>query len=115
MRTCFRLIEPEPTEESDEPDAARCGRAVRGRTSRAVRRSDARPSAAGDWRVEFALQSTDDPSLMMPAADVWAGASTAGLAAGIKHPEEELLAGLGRAARLFPELDRALRAPPRPR
>ena len=45
----------------------------------------------------------------MPAADVWAGASTAGLATGIQHPEEELLAGLGRAARLFPELDRALR------
>ncbi len=61
--------------------------------------------------MEFALQSTEDPSLMMPAADVWAGASTAGLAAGIQHPEEELLAGLGRAARLFPELDRALRAP----
>ena len=60
--------------------------------------------------MEFALQSTDDPSLMMLAADVWAGASTAGLAAGIQHPEEELLAGLGRAARLFPELDRALRA-----
>ncbi len=45
----------------------------------------------------------------MPAADIWAGASTAGLATGIQHPEEELLAGLGRAARLFPELDRALR------
>ncbi len=45
---------------------------------------------------------------MMPAADVWAGASAVGLAAGIQHPEEELLAGLGRAARLFPRLDRAL-------
>ena len=25
------------------------------------------------WRVEFALQSADDPSLMVSAADVWDG------------------------------------------
>ena len=28
---------------------------------------------ADPWRVEFALQSADDPSLMVSAADVWAG------------------------------------------
>jgi SNF2 family DNA or RNA helicase len=83
VRTCFRLVEPQPDDSRDEP---------------------------ADWRVEFALQSTDDPSLLMSAADVWAGASTAGLAVGIKHPEDELLAGLGRAARLFPQLDHVLSA-----
>ncbi len=57
------------------------------------------------WRVEFALQSTQDPSLMLPAADVWAGAP--GLGAG--DPVEQLLAGLGGAVRLFPELGDALR------
>jgi SNF2 family DNA or RNA helicase len=62
------------------------------------------------WRVEFALQSTEDPSLMLPADDVWAG--TGGWSpGGITHPDEELLAGLGSAARLFDELDTALRAP----
>ena len=62
---------------------------------------------ADPWRVEFALQSADDPSLMVSAADVWAGQGT-GLAAGA-DPVEELLAGLGSAARLFGELDDALR------
>ncbi|HUY51427.1 MAG TPA: DEAD/DEAH box helicase [Streptosporangiaceae bacterium] len=83
VRTCFRLVEPDPAE----------------------------PGAAGQpWRVEFALQSTEDPSLMLTADDVWSG--TGGWApGGIGHPDEELLAGLGAAARLFGELDTALRTP----
>ena len=68
---------------------------------------------ADPWRVEFALQSADDPSLMVSAADVWSGLG-AGLAAG-GDPVEELLAGLGAAARLFGELDgRAARGGPGP-
>jgi superfamily II DNA or RNA helicase len=59
------------------------------------------------WRVEFALQSADDPSLMISAADVWAGHG-AGMAPG-GDPVEELLAGLGAAARLFGEVEDALR------
>ena len=98
VRTCFRLVEPEQSAgDAGPPEVA---------GSVGVMPAEA---PGEDWRVEFALQSTEDPSLVMPAADVWAGASTAGLAAGIKHPDEELLAGLGRAARLFPELDDALR------
>ena len=66
----------------------------------------AEPAAdGGPWRVEFALQSADDPSLIVPAADVWAGQGLG--AAG--NPVEELLAGLGAAARLFGELEDALR------
>jgi superfamily II DNA or RNA helicase len=69
------------------------------------------PGAAPDepWRVEFTLQSAEDPSLMLPAAEVWAGA--AGLASGgpVGDPVEQLLAGLGGAAQLFPELAGALR------
>ena len=65
------------------------------------------------WSVEFSLQSTEDPSLMLPAPDVWAGAGLGWLAAtalpNTGHPDEELLAGLGAAARLFPALDGALR------
>ena len=104
VRTCFRLVEPERGEEEAGPGAAK-------NSADATGGGVAPDQVPGDWRVEFALQSTDDPSLMMSAADVWAGVSTVGLAAGIKHPEEELLAGLGRAARLFPELDQALRSP----
>jgi SNF2 family DNA or RNA helicase len=62
------------------------------------------------WRAEFALQSAEDPSLMLTAEDVWAGAGT-GWLAGDEHPDELLLAGLGTAARLFPELEDALREP----
>jgi SNF2 family DNA or RNA helicase len=83
VRTCFRLIEP------PAPD----------------------PPGVGDdesWWVEFSLQSAEDPSLMLPARDAWAGEGF-GWLAGAEHPEEELLAGLGAAARLFPALDGALR------
>jgi superfamily II DNA or RNA helicase len=59
------------------------------------------------WRVEFALQSADDPSLMVPAADVWAG-DGASFGAG-EDPVDQLLAGLGAAARLFGEVEDALR------
>ena len=65
--------------------------------------------AAANWRVEFALQSAEDPSLMLAAADVWAGAG-AGVLGGDGHPDELLLAGLGGAARLFPDVEAALRA-----
>ena len=47
---------------------------------------------------------------MLAADDVWAG--TGGWApGGITRPDEELLAGLGAAARLFGELEDALRDP----
>ena len=104
VRTCFRLIEPEAgavAEVGEEQSSA--GKAQAGAGGKA--------GAGGDWTVEFALQSTDDPSLLLPAADVWSGTTAGGwAAAGIRHPEEDLLAGLGAASRLFPELDRGLRA-----
>ena len=62
------------------------------------------------WAVELLLQSADDPSLVATAAEVWQRTGAARLlkAAGI-DPRTELLAGLGRAARLFPALGPALR------
>jgi len=86
-RACFRLIEPDSG------------------------RSDEATGEAG-WRVELALQSTDDPSLLLPAADIWSGTAADGwAAAGVGYPEDDLLAGLGKASRLFPELDTALQGP----
>jgi SNF2 family DNA or RNA helicase len=58
------------------------------------------------WGLEFALQSADDPSLYLPAAELWAGGRLPGLSA---RADETLLAGLGRAVRLFPLLHVALR------
>ncbi|HEY1918072.1 MAG TPA: SNF2-related protein [Streptosporangiaceae bacterium] len=104
VRTCFRLVEPQPAA-PDEPPPADEPAAAEEPSPVDTPASAEEPAA---WRVEFALQSTDDPSLLMSAAEVWAGVSTAGLASGIKHPEDELLTGLGRAARLFPQLDHAL-------
>ena len=58
---------------------------------------------------------------MLAAADIWDGEGAwpgdapdgggRGPGGGTRHPEEELLAGLGAAAPLFPELDDALREP----
>jgi SNF2 family DNA or RNA helicase len=59
-----------------------------------------------DWHLEFALQSAEDPSLYLPAEEVWAGGRFPGLPA---RADETLLAGLGRAVRLFPLLHVALR------
>ncbi|WUE12843.1 DEAD/DEAH box helicase [Nonomuraea sp. NBC_00507] len=66
------------------------------------------PADTDDWRVELALQAAGDPSLYVPAAEVWRGTRMPGLP---PIPERELLTGLGRAVRLYPELDRALRVP----
>jgi SNF2 family DNA or RNA helicase len=84
VRVCFRLTEPE-----SEPGSAQ-------------------PPDGPSWRVEFAVQSSQDPGLHLPARLVWAGETVPGLPA---RPDEALLAGLGRAARLYPALDEALRTP----
>ena len=73
-----------------------------------------RPATAGEsagddaWLLEFLLQPLDEPSVLVPAADVWRDLS-APLRRWTHHPQERLLAGLGRAARLFPELEAGLR------
>ncbi|WP_269433675.1 DEAD/DEAH box helicase [Nonomuraea sp. SBT364] len=85
-RVCFRLAEPIGAPEAPADEAG----------------------GGAEWRVELALQAADDPSLYVPAGKVWGGEPVAGLPAGA---ERELLAGLGRAVRLYPELDRALRVP----
>jgi hypothetical protein len=64
----------------------------------------------GTWRVEYLLQAADDPSLLVPAADVWS--HTAGrLRAGEREfaeAQEMLVRGLAGAARLFPPLASSL-------
>ncbi|MEV4703571.1 DEAD/DEAH box helicase [Actinoplanes sp. NPDC049316] len=63
------------------------------------------PPGEDSWTLAFALQSADDPSLYLPAEELWAGERLPGLAG---RADETLLAGLGRAVRLFPALHEAL-------
>jgi SNF2 family DNA or RNA helicase len=102
VRTCFRLVEPAQQDPVPQDPVLQDLLPPEGD----------QPSEPPDetWHVEFTLQSAEDPSLMLPAADVWAG--TGGWApGGIARPDEELLLGLGSAARLFGELEDALRDP----
>ncbi len=63
------------------------------------------------WRLEFVLQAADDPSLLVPAAEMWGSPETARfLGHTLEAPEERLLTDLGRAVRLYPLLSRALDA-----
>jgi hypothetical protein len=80
VRACFRLVEPD----------------------------EGTPGAA--WRVEFVLQSTEEPSLVVEATRVWrAKGALRALARHVADPQETLLAELGRAVRLYPDIEGALR------
>ena len=68
-------------------------------------RLSAPEEANGSWALEFALQAQDDPSLLVPAGDVWRGNVSV---RHLRNPQEKLLTGLGYAARFFTPLQRAL-------
>ncbi|MEV0271604.1 DEAD/DEAH box helicase [Hamadaea sp. NPDC050747] len=69
------------------------------------------PEADDPWRVELSLQAADEPSLVVPAEDIWESErGHTALARYLDAPQETFLAELGRAARLWPHLDRALAA-----
>jgi non-specific serine/threonine protein kinase len=89
FRTCFRLSSP------DEP---------------ADPLTDGVAPAEQAWRVEILLQAKDDPSVLVPAQDVWSsnGAGVRVLGRTIEDRQERLLGGLGHALRLWPELEPAL-------
>lgn len=61
------------------------------------------------WLLEFLLQSASDQSLLVPAAEAWADDGS--LARWLPRPRELLLAELGRASRVYPDLADALRQP----
>ncbi|MGK5681728.1 DEAD/DEAH box helicase [Actinoplanes sp. URMC 104] len=90
VRLCFRLSHLR------EPDA--------------VDPHPAAVAARDAWLLEFLLQAVDEPSALVTAADVWRD-SYAPLRRWTSHPQERLLGALGRAARLYPDLDAALHVP----
>ncbi|MGW4639766.1 SNF2-related protein [Sphaerisporangium sp. NPDC004334] len=118
IRVCFRLIEPRRDPAAPE-EGGRHGPEQGNRFQRenGSERGDG-PGQGGEedhsggdqdaWELEFALQSVDDPSLYVPAGMLWRGERVPGLP---RRPDEVLLAGLGRAVRLCPELHTALRDP----
>ncbi|UWZ59782.1 DEAD/DEAH box helicase [Dactylosporangium aurantiacum] len=59
------------------------------------------------WLVEFLLQPVAEPGLLVPARDVWRDASSP-LFRWVDYPQDVLLEDLGRASRLWAELDGAL-------
>jgi SNF2 family DNA or RNA helicase len=69
--------------------------------------TDPEADEAPGWRLEFLLQSMADPSLLVPAEQAWH--DDGGLSRWLDRPPELLLAELGRAARVYPELAAALR------
>jgi non-specific serine/threonine protein kinase len=104
LRTCFRLAPPgeRPDDAAESADPAADG--AEPGTPHAL------PPAPGAWRLDFLLQATDDPSLLVPAEEVWrAGGTLTVLSRTLDHPQERLLGDLGRALRLFPPLEPALR------
>ncbi|MCZ7436161.1 DEAD/DEAH box helicase [Micromonospora sp. WMMC241] len=62
----------------------------------------------GAWQVEFGLHPADEPGLVVDAGHIWQRPAPALAARGV-DPQETLLAELGRASRLWPEVEAALR------
>jgi SNF2 family DNA or RNA helicase len=82
VRTCFRLRSPEQVDAHEEDSEPR-------------------------WRLEFLLQAVDDPSVQIPASQIWQ-ADRGVLQRWVERPEELLLTHLGQASRLYSGLDAAL-------
>jgi SNF2 family DNA or RNA helicase len=64
------------------------------------------------WQLHYLVQARDDPSLLIPAEEVWkkSGSALTQLGHRFEQPQEKLLTGLGYAARLFPPLAESLKS-----
>ena len=62
------------------------------------------------WPLTYHLHAADDPSLMVPADQVWASGADSRKLLGryLGDPQESLVKGLAEAARLFPPIDGSL-------
>jgi SNF2 family DNA or RNA helicase len=69
------------------------------------------PQDGEEWGVDFLLQANDDPSLIVPAEEVWRTKKSilTFLKRRFENPQERLLADLGRACRIFPVIEQSLR------
>ncbi|MDR2373686.1 MAG: DEAD/DEAH box helicase [Bifidobacteriaceae bacterium] len=113
---------PRPASPATAATAAQTGPAARtgpaqpaapdGPAARTGRAATAEPAGATEpgrtWVLSFELRSAADPSLVVPAAQVWD--SPAALSRWLERPDEVLLAELARASVIYPELAGALRS-----
>ncbi|MEU8333313.1 DEAD/DEAH box helicase [Micromonospora sp. NPDC048839] len=103
VRASFRLVEPAPDEVTEPILATRPA-------PNDIVPVPVESVGGGRWRLEFGLQAADEPGLHVDAGQVWRAPQTlGGLAGRTTSPQETLLAELGRASRLWPDLDAALR------
>jgi SNF2 family DNA or RNA helicase len=61
------------------------------------------------WYVRYLLQSTQDPSLLIPLSEVWQRSQRRALQRLVGAPREQVLAELGRASGLAPEIEASLK------
>lgn len=63
-----------------------------------------------DWNLRYLLQASSDPSLLVPAEMVWRESKDTlqFLNRKFDHPQEKLLADLGKASRLYPPIEDSL-------
>jgi hypothetical protein len=102
LRLCFRLSPPD----LESPREAEYHAAENG--------SAPEPSADLEdarWRLEYLAQAPDDPSLLAPLGEVWRGAGSFFPEQYLNHAREQILRGLGQAARHFAPIERSLREP----
>jgi len=83
------------------------------RTPRLCIKLDLPADERAPWRLEYYLQAADDPSLLLPAPQIWAstGARVDWMNHSFAAPQETLLRELGRAGRLFPPIEASLESP----
>jgi SNF2 family DNA or RNA helicase len=82
VRACFQLVEPTGPVAGEPAEPA--------------------------WTLRFGLQAVDEPSLVVDADRLWRAGGGQALARRVSSPQETLLAELGRASRLYGELEPAL-------
>jgi SNF2 family DNA or RNA helicase len=97
FRLTFRLEEPAVTEDEDEDDDEDIGA----------------EAGSGPWRVRYLLQAARDPSLLVPAEDVWTDRARRVLKHEGFDAKTHLLGSLGQASRLEARIEKSLghRAP----
>ena len=64
------------------------------------------------WNIGFFLQSKDDPTLLVPAGEVWSGRSKTVeqlISKETGHPQERMLYDLGTASKVYPPIREALK------
>ncbi|HET6233083.1 MAG TPA: DEAD/DEAH box helicase [Longimicrobiaceae bacterium] len=115
LRTCFRLTPPEPDADEQADGATGDGQPMdHAAADRAATNGGAKVAAQADggWKLDVLLQAVDDPSLLVPAAQVWRSQGPLTVFRRVlDDPQERLLGDLGRALRLYPGLAPVLRSP----